>query len=52
MSVGVLMLGMVAWVLMSAVVVSLFVLLQVIREKIEELSNSIYESDETEDWWT
>jgi hypothetical protein len=52
MSAGVLMLGMLAWVLMSAVVVSLFVLLQVIREKIEELSNSIYESDETEDWWT
>jgi hypothetical protein len=49
-SAGVLMLGMLIWVLMSAVVASLFVLLQVIREKIEELNNSIYEDDGTDEW--
>jgi hypothetical protein len=50
MSAGVLMLGMLAWVLMSAVIVLLFVLLQVIHEKIEELNNSIYEDDGTDEW--
>lgn len=50
MTVGLLMLGMLVWVLMSALIVSLFVLLQVIHEKIEELSNSIYEWDDSDEW--
>jgi hypothetical protein len=45
------MLGMVAWVVMAAVIASLFALLQVIREKTEELSNSIYEDDDGTDEW-
>jgi hypothetical protein len=50
MSAGLLMLGMVAWVVMAAVIASLFALVQVIREKAEEMSDSIYEDDGTDGW--
>jgi hypothetical protein len=47
---GLLMLAMAAWVLLSAVVAALIVLVQVIHEKTEELRGWSYEPDDSDDW--
>lgn len=47
---GVLMLVMVAWVVLSALIASLFVLLQVVREKIEDLDAWVFEADDSDEW--
>jgi hypothetical protein len=49
-SAGLLMLAMLAWVLMSAAVAGLIMLVSVINEKTEELRDWSYEPDDSDEW--
>jgi hypothetical protein len=50
MSAGLLMLVMFAWVLLSAIITALIMLVSVIHEKTEELRDWSYEPDDSDDW--